>query len=115
MFSQALEEYKATMMPAVKIEAGDMSEWQAEAVRRWGTALQRASDRDWEAFVMSRTATPTPFLPSPYALLQERYCWDGWHLLIACAVSKKEKRRKEKKRKEKKKKKKRKRIEKKEY
>lgn len=63
-----------------------MDAWQAEAVRRWGAILAGVPPRNWEIYVRTRTATPCPHLPSPFALLQERYCSDGWRLLVACQL-----------------------------
>jgi len=33
-----------------------------------------------------RLSTPSPSLPTQYALMQERYAHDGWRLLCACVL-----------------------------
>lgn len=58
-----------------------------EAVARWGPHVLQVPDIvDWALYVSSRTCTPPPGLPSPYALLQERYAFDAWSLLVACVL-----------------------------
>ena len=59
--------------------------WRHEAVARWGECVpEMAAVGDWKAFVTSRLGTPPP--PSPYMLLQEYYCHDGWQLLVAVVL-----------------------------
>lgn len=72
---------------SVKVEMGDPA--LTECVRRWGLGVQQAStasDVDWARYLHSRTCTPPGCLPSPFALLQERYAHDPWRLLIACVL-----------------------------
>ena len=59
--------------------------WRHEALARWGDCVPEIEAvADWKAFVTSRLGTPPP--PSPYMLLQEYYCHDGWQLLIAVVL-----------------------------
>jgi len=59
--------------------------WRHEAVARWGDCVPTIDAvSDWKAFVTSRLGTPPP--PSPYMLLQEYYCHDGWQLLVAVVL-----------------------------
>lgn len=69
----------------VKMDMGDPA--LTEAVRRWGPGVLAAgNDTDWTAYLASRIAIPPQALPSPYALLQERFAHDQWRLLIACIL-----------------------------
>eukprot|EP00730_Choanoeca_flexa_P005721 TRINITY_DN12006_c0_g1_i2.p1 TRINITY_DN12006_c0_g1~~TRINITY_DN12006_c0_g1_i2.p1 ORF type:complete len:340 (+),score=61.53 TRINITY_DN12006_c0_g1_i2:60-1079(+) len=57
-----------------------------EACRRWGPhvpALEAIPD--WSEYVSSRTSRLPP-LPSPYALMQERFAADPWYLLCSCIL-----------------------------
>lgn len=79
------QQFAALPLPAMG--SATANAWQAEAARRWGPrVLHVANVHDWAAYVRSRTASPPPLLPSPYALLQERYAFDPWHLLVACVL-----------------------------
>jgi hypothetical protein len=55
--------------------AQDAEGWRAEAVRRWGDKAGLAETDDWEAYVVSRTATPPP--PSPLEMMQVRAAGPG--------------------------------------
>ena len=80
-----MEEHRKRLAAAPAPAVADP--WQREAARRWGArVLQVQGVSDWAAYVRSRTARPPPNLPSPYALLQERYSFDPWHLLVACIL-----------------------------
>jgi hypothetical protein len=80
-----MEEHRRRLAAAPTPAVADP--WQREAARRWGArVLQVQGVSDWAAYVRSRTARPPPNLPSPYALLQERYSFDPWHLLVACIL-----------------------------
>lgn len=90
---QVMEEHKARLAAPVvgKLAAADLQNLADPnlqvAVSRWGPrVLQVADVADWAAYVESRTSTPPPGLPSPYALLQERYAFDPWCLLVACVL-----------------------------
>mmetsp|Transcript_66945 Transcript_66945/g.131951 ORF Transcript_66945/g.131951 Transcript_66945/m.131951 type:complete len:336 (-) Transcript_66945:150-1157(-) len=61
-------------------------EWHQEAVRRWGDGVpvMGSSIIDWELYVRSRLPTPPP--PSSMDIMQERYAYDAWRLLVACTL-----------------------------
>lgn len=60
-------------------------EWRREAVRRWGEAVPPEPQiRAWASYVLSRLPTPPP--PSPLDLMQERYAYDPWRLLVTCVL-----------------------------
>eukprot|EP00966_Prymnesium_polylepis_P254750 5886236-Prymnesium_polylepis.1 len=58
-------------------EAGSIAadSWRAQAVALWGDRVPDAP-LDWEAYVLSRRATPSPTSPVP--LLQEYYSAEPW-------------------------------------
>ena len=85
------EEVKPQLVKSEKLgddaAASFKDAWHKEAVALWGPALQHADHMaDWKVFVESRRAKPYAALPSPYALMQERFCSDGWRLLVTCCV-----------------------------
>ncbi len=66
------------------LSSASSSSYKSKSVALWGSAAS-PTDGDWESFFLSRVATPVP-LPSPMALMQERYAGSGWHLLCACVL-----------------------------
>lgn len=59
--------------------------WRAEAVVRWGPGVpDEHKVHDWETYVRSRLPTSMP--PSPLDIMQERYAYDIWRLLVACTL-----------------------------
>lgn len=59
--------------------------WRQEAVARWGPKVpEERSIRDWESYVRSRL--PVLDFISPLDIMQERYAYDAWRLLVACTL-----------------------------
>eukprot|EP00931_Biecheleriopsis_adriatica_P017090 TRINITY_DN12374_c1_g1_i1.p1 TRINITY_DN12374_c1_g1~~TRINITY_DN12374_c1_g1_i1.p1 ORF type:complete len:322 (-),score=74.53 TRINITY_DN12374_c1_g1_i1:73-1038(-) len=64
---------------------GTAEDWRQEAVQRWGDGVPAAGTSiDWEVYVKSRLPSPPP--ASPLDIMQERYAYDAWRLLAACAL-----------------------------
>jgi len=76
----------AVLAPGLGGQAPDSpSAWREEAVKRWGDAVpEQAAVGDWSKYVQSRLAVPPP--PSPLDLMQERYAYDPWRLLVSCLL-----------------------------
>lgn len=74
----------ALLVPGLGVPAPlDADGWRREAVHRWGARVPEDSKvKDWEGFVRSRLPSPPP--PSPFGIMQERYAYDIWRLLVAC-------------------------------
>lgn len=59
-------------------------EWRAQAITMWGDKVAACEADDWEAYVVSRTATPAP--QSPFGLIQERFAVEPWKMLCVCIL-----------------------------
>jgi methyl-CpG-binding domain protein 4 len=70
--------------------AGTPAYFRAQAVQRWGHRVPAAGavppGWDWEAYLLSRLATPPPPAPPDVVLLQERFCGCCWRLLVSCTL-----------------------------
>jgi endonuclease III len=83
MREKRLQESKTKGLQGVELAKGQ-AKWRDEAVKRWGSRVALLELVDWEAYVVSRNASPAP--ASPLELMQERYVTDIWRLLIACTL-----------------------------
>jgi hypothetical protein len=61
------------------------SDWRKEAIARWGESVPaEPSIANWKEYVVSRLPVLTPL--SPFDIMQERYAYDPWRLLVACTL-----------------------------
>jgi len=80
---------KMSLLQASSVpDDGDAKEQEARciAVDLWGDLCSPPKNCSWSLYLSSRLPSPSPHLPSPYGLLQERFCHDGWRLLVCCVL-----------------------------